>query len=83
MSQTKVRNDCLSVILEFCLLLTVVCSASAAYTSLCKGLKCTKNTIFYPKLFSENIRGPIFDFRDSLFKQLENIALCLKIISPT
>ena len=32
-------NVCLSVILEFCLLLSVACLASAAYTNLCKGLK--------------------------------------------
>ena len=37
--QTKIRNACLSVTLEFCLLLSAVCSASAAYTSLGRGLK--------------------------------------------
>ena len=34
--QTILRNCCLSVILEFCL---SVCSASTAYTNLCRGLK--------------------------------------------
>ena len=48
--QTILRNICLSVILEFCLL-SVVCSlsASAAYTSLYRGLKyllITVNTDF-------------------------------------
>ena len=38
-NQTKIRNVCLSVILEFCLFWSVVCIASAAYTSLCRGLK--------------------------------------------
>ena len=37
-SQTKIRNVCLSIILEFCLFLSV-CSLSTAYTSLCSGLK--------------------------------------------
>ena len=38
-SQTKIRNICMSVILEFCLPVVAVYSASTAYTSLCRGLK--------------------------------------------
>ena len=38
MLQTIVKNVCLSVISAFCLL-SVICSAYVAYTSLCIGLK--------------------------------------------
>ena len=37
-SQTKIRTVCLSLILDFCLL-SVVFSASTAYTNLCRRLK--------------------------------------------
>ena len=37
-SRTKTRNASLSIILEFCLL-AMICSASEAYTNLCRGLK--------------------------------------------
>ena len=37
--QTILRNGCLSVISEFCLSLSSVCSASTAYTGLCRGQK--------------------------------------------
>ena len=36
---TFLRNVCLSVILKFCLSSYVICSASTAYTSLCRSLK--------------------------------------------
>ena len=43
--ETKIRNFCLSVILEFCLSSSL---SSLAYTSLCRGLKyLLKNTVFY------------------------------------
>ena len=46
-------KKCLSVILELCLLF-VVCSASAAYTRLCKGLKYLQKVKYivlnYPKV---------------------------------
>ena len=48
----KIRNICLSVILEFCLLLFLLvvgdCSASTAYTSLCRGLKVQYIILVYP-----------------------------------
>ena len=39
MFQTNLRNDCLSVILEFCLLSSSVCVLAPAYTSLCRELE--------------------------------------------
>ena len=63
-------KKCLSVS-NFEILCSVVCSASAAYTSLCRGLK---------YLVNPNVaRFLIFDFRYSLFGQDENIDLFLKI----
>ena len=54
-------------------MISVVCSASAAYTSLYRGLK---YLLKVPIIIE---RGRIFDFRDSVFGQVENIVLCLKI----
>ena len=41
----------------------------------CKHKYLLKNTVFYPIL---SLRGRIFDFWDSLFGQVKNIALCQK-----
>ena len=60
MSQTKIRNVCLPVISEFCLLLLViVCSASAALLSLCRGLKYLLK-VRYAILVYTNVDGFLF-----------------------
>ena len=67
-SQTKIKNFCLSVILEFCLSLSQSHSLYHAYSSLGRGHIITA--------LSQCDR--IFDFRDYFFVQVGNTAICLR-----
>ena len=71
--QTKIKNVCLSVILEFCLL-SEVCNI--AYISLSRGLKYLVKARYIIQVYPND-----FWFLRLFFWQVKNIALCFKKIS--